>query len=116
MFKINVNDIQSVIMDAESQTMSMLADFRSSTDNAYININSSASTNSFNNGVALGTSNLSDGSVVFGIAPYNSNISTAYSTFNIHNSNVGINTFMPQYDLDVNGDKELQKKMTRFLT
>ena len=104
MFKINAADLSSVVMDAQSDSMSLLADFRSTNDNAYININSSATASSFNTGVALGASNLADGSVLFGIAPYDSNLTDAVSPFVIHNSKVGIVNLNPQFALDVVGD------------
>lgn len=107
MFKVNYNDLQSVVMDVESATMSMLADFRSQTDNAYINIRSGTSNLiSDNRGFTLGTSNISDGTTLFGIAPYNynSNITDAVPSFVIHNSNIGISNINPQYTLDVLGD------------
>ena len=104
MFKINSGDLPSVVMDVVSESMSLLADFRTTNDNAYININSSATASSFDTGVAIGASNLADGSVLFGIAPYDSNLTDAISPFVIHNSKVGIVNLDPQFALDVVGD------------
>ena len=50
MFKVNSSDQYTVVMDVESTTMSMIADLRSATDNAYINIHSGSSYSNFNNG------------------------------------------------------------------
>ena len=104
MFKINSADQNTVVMDVESSTMSMLADLRSATDNAYINIHSGSSYTNFNNGYALGTSNLADGSVVFAIGSYSSNVDTTRPSVVIHNSNIGFFNNNPQYALDVTGD------------
>ena len=104
MFKVNSADLDTVVMDVESSTMSMLADFRSSTDNAYINIHSGSSYNDFNKGYAFGTSNLHDGSVVFAIGSYSSNVDITKPSLYIHNSNIGIFNNNPQYALDVVGD------------
>jgi len=77
---------------------SLIAEFGSTTDNAYFTIYGN---NTSNIGYAIGSSNINPTTPIFSIGQWTDNVSS--NDFVINNHNIGIGNYSPNYKLDVNG-------------